>query len=599
MKKELFIFLLLQIFVFSNEINLKVKSNKVIFGEKEKVSGKIIINNLSNTEFKGILKAYLEYEIDKNSEVIQKQISVPPKSEIIISIDFKKNLGKYGHAFVGELYDEKNNLIAKSEDFFNICDNYWNISLIAPLGNIWQQWEKIDDGVMIPKKDKKWIEDLINNWRKEYYNGFEKFFWAPDDFIELTPDKEMWFSGQTRYMETKEGLKELIRIAHENGLKAITYAKRTGGGSFGIEMARRHPEWVWHHKGTLSVGRNVKQILEYDIPTKKFWQCWVPVNYNMNDRNVVKIGINELIESTKMFGWDGARWDGNFQVRSEIYDLEGKLIEKLNPEQVDSRNAENMKMTKEMISSVFPNFVYGYNWANEGSFLKINRELIELCKNGGLIMNEYINQADGVQHPQHKWIDFAILLVKDTELVKNWGGYYGPILGRLRGTVDETYKNIFAYAAGAHPYYYHEFGDFVTRYSAFIWDNSLRRIHNPENIMYIPDNVWWRNWVYERNINSKEKQLIIHLINPPEKPNVGDLKKELPKPIKDIQISIYPVLFLEGYKIVRIVRLNPKPIIRENVKFEFIENVYKFKIDELNMWNILVIQFQKEKGRKL
>jgi len=399
MKKGLFLFLLLQFFVFSESLGLTVKSQKMIFSEKEPISGKVILKNSSTSDFKGVLKVYLENEIDRKSEIIQKEIYIPVKGEIEVNIYFKKNLGKYGHALVGELYDDKGNLISKGEDFFNVCDNYWNVSLIAPFGFIWQQWEKIDDGVMIPKKDTKWIDDLINNLRKEYYNGFEKFFWAPDDFIDLTPEKDMWFSGQTRYMETKKGLIELIKKAHENGMKAITYAKLTGGGPVGIEMARRHPEWVWHYKGTLSVGRNVKQILEYDIPTKKFWQCWIPVDYNMNDKKVVEMGIKELIESARMFGWDGARWDGNFDVRSEIYDFEGNLIEKLSPDQVDSRNAENMRITKEMISKVFPEYVYGYNWANEGGCLKVNREVIELCRGGGLIMNEYINQADEYSIP--------------------------------------------------------------------------------------------------------------------------------------------------------------------------------------------------------
>ncbi len=87
-------------------------------------------------------------------------------------------------------------------------------------------------------------------------------------------------------------------------------------------------------------------------------------------------------------------------------------------------------------------------------------------------------------------------------------------------------------------------------------------------------------------------------LNPPEKPNVGDLKKEMPQIVKNIQISIYPILNLEGYKIARITRLNPKPIIKENLSFDFIEGVYKFKIDELNLWNIIVVELKKEKRRK-
>jgi len=596
--RNLFIFLFIFPFlVFSEGISLEVKSVKIIYGEKDSVSGIFIVKNDSSTEFKGILKAYIESEIDKKSEEVTKIILVKPKEKFDIKIEFK-NPGKYGHALTGELYSEDKKLISKNGDYFNVCDNYWNVSLIAPLGCIWQQWEKIDDGIMIPRKDFKWVDDILNNWRKEYYNGFEKFFWAPDDFIDLTPEKEMWFSGQTRYMETKKGLIELIRKAHENGMKAITYAKCTGGGSVGVEIARRNPEWVWNNNGVLSIGRAVKQIAEYDIPTKKHWQEWVAVDWNMNDKNVVKIGINELIESTKIFGWDGARWDGNFDVRREIYDLNGNLIEKLTPEQVDARNMENMRMTKEMISKFFPDFVYGYNWANSGSGLKPDRETIELCRNGGLIMNEYINQAHGVQHPLHKWTDFVQLLIDDTQKVKKWGGYYGPICGSLRGTVDETYKNIFIYASGAHPYYYHEFGDFVTRYSSFIWDNNLRKIQYPDTIINAPDKIWWKYWVYERDISDKEKQIIFHIVNPPSKQNVGEIGKNLPIPIENISINIFPVLNIKDYEIKRIVKLNPKLVSKEDIKFSFVEGVYKFEIPKLDLWNIIVVELSKKGGKK-
>ena len=596
MKKIFILFLFSYIFVFSQDLEFFVSSDKILYSENEPLRGKIKVKNKTDSIFNGYVKVYLENEIDNRSEEILKQIKVPPKEDFEIDIEFEKNQGKYGYAMVGELYNEKQEIILKKMDFFNVCDNYWNVSLVAHLGCIWQQWEKIDDNVMIPKKDFKWAENLINNWRKEYYNGFEKFFWAPDDFIELTPDEEMWFSGQTRYMETKNGLIELIKLAHKQGMKAITYAKRTGGGAVGIETARRNPEWIWHNKGTLNVGRGVREIKNFNIPTKKFWSEYIPVNYNMNDKNVVEIGIKELIESAKIFGWDGARWDGNFNVRSEIYDFEGNLIEKLSQDEVDERNKENMRITKEKILKVFPNYVFGYNWANEGSCLKINRELIELCKGGGLIMNEYINQADEVQHPLHKWIDFALLLVKDTQIVKNLGGYYGPILGRLKGTVDETYKNIFAYAAGANPYFYHEFGDFVTRYSAFIWDNNLRKIYEPETILLIPDNVWWKHWVYEREINSTTKQLIIHLINPPEKPYVGDLKKNFPEVIKNIEIKVYPIVNFKDYKVFRVVKLDPKQVSREIINFEEILDCYKFKIDQLSLWNIVIVEFKKTKG---
>ncbi len=412
----------------------------------------------------------------------------------------------------------------------------------------------------------------------------------------MVPTKDVWWSGQARYRESKTSLKMLIDKNHEQGVKAITYAKLTGGGTFGMEMARRHPEWIWQYSGTLAVDRNVKEIHDWDITTEKHWGGWVAVNYDINKKEVLDIGIKNLGDSVAVLGWDGARWDGNFDVNATTYDLEGKAVDQLTPDQVDARNAENMRYTKEYLTKKYPNFQYGYNWTQGNwrqTMATTPRESTELCRNGGLIMNEYINQADGVQHPLHKWEVYAASVADDVEAIKKLGGYYGPILGS-QNTADGKYTNIFAYAAGAHPYYQHLWGAFVTRNSAYIWDNALTRMHSPENTILAPSSIWWRNWVYERQIDKKNKQLIIHLINPPAKPTVGEGKKpeDVPPPLKNITISIMPTL-LDGWKPVRATSLSPEPMVKENIPVQTVENMYKLSVPEVALWNVLVIDMKK------
>lgn len=584
-------FTLVSLSLSEENFNFTIESKKIIYEPGEKIEAVVKIKNNTKEKKEVILKLWIESEIDEKTKDIVEKVELLPGEEKILNISFPYRLKKYGHAIVGQII--LNNQILKTcEDYFNICDNYWNVALIAPCGFIWQQF----DNKFNPKEDFNWVNDMIKKWRKEYYNGFEKFFWAEDDFLGLTPEREMWWSGQARYLETKKGLKKLIEEGHKNGMKAITYAKCTGGGPYGVEMARKHPEWVWHDKGTLCISRQVKKLAIWDITTEKHWGGWIPVDWNMNDPKVVEIGIKALINSTYMFGWDGARWDGNFDVRREIYDFDGNLIEKLTPEQVDERNAENMRKTKEMILKEHPKFVFGYNWANP---LPLNKETIELCKGGGLIMNEWINQSHGVQHPQHSWDKFIKLMCEDTQIVKKFGGYYGPILGSLQreSPLDEKYKNIFAYASGAHPYYFHYWGGFITRYSAFIWDNKLEKINKPKEILSIPENIWWENWVYERPVEKNKKQIIVHLINPPTKPNVGESKnpEDAPAPIKNAEIKISKTL-LGNWKLTRTVVISPEPFLKEDLKIEEIKGVYTLKIPEIVLWNILIINFEKRGG---
>ena len=574
-----------------------VHSAKVLYGTSEPIAGTVTVKNTGKVALTVAVHAWLVSEIDRANTPQQRMLTVAPAQTATADFKWSKGLAKYGHALKADV-SLNGATVAAGEDYFNVCDNFWNVAQILAIGYL---WEEFDGKTMMPSKDYAWADRHIKEMRDGYYNSFEHFFWAQDDFLGMVPTKPVWWSGQARYRESTDGLYALIQQAHANGIKATTYAKLTGGGTFGAEMARRHPEWVWQNGGTLSVERGVEALAKWDDPlAKNLSQSWVAVNYNMNDPKVVDIGIKSLIDSATLFGWDGARWDGNFDVSSSTYDLDGHPVDKLTADQVDARNAENMRRTKEAVSKAHPQFRYGYNWT-QGNWLQTMattpRESIELCRGGGLIMNEYINQAESVQHPLHRWDVYAPSVANDVEAIKKLGGYYGPILGSAN-TADGMYTNIFAYAAGAHPYYHHLWGAFMTRYSAFCWDDALTRIHTPENIVQVPSSVWWREWVFERPIDKKHKQLIIHLINPPAHQTVGEGKKpeDVPPPLKNIEVRVMPAL-LNGWVPVRATRLNAEPMLQEAVPVQATEGIYKMTVPEIKLWNILVIDLEQQGGR--
>lgn len=574
---------------------ISVQSSKILYDVGEPISGSVVVKNLTKTAQTVTVRAWLAWELNDTSKPMEAKLTIEPEKNATATFNFAKTPARYGHAFQVQVL-LNGQLIAGGEDYFNVCDNFWNVALIDGIG----------PGTGLEPGN-------IAHMRDDYYNSFEIMFWAPDDFLGLTPATDSWLSGQARYAEARSGvvdfphfgkvygLKDGIALAHRYGIKVVTYAKLTGGGTYGMEMARRHPEMVWQYGGTLSVIRAAESRARWDDRNaSNLPQGWLPVDYNMNDPKVVDIGIKSLADSATMFGWDGARWDGTFEVQSQVFDLEGKSIEKLTPEQVDARNAENMRRTKEYISKVHPRFVYGYNWTqgNWGQSLTSNpRESIELCRNGGLIMNEYINQAEGVQHPLHRWDVYGPSVVDDVERIKKLGGYYGPILGS-NNTADGEYTDIFAYAAGAHPYYHHLWGAFMTRYSAFCWDDALTRIHNPDDLVLAPNNVWWRNWVFERPLDKSHKQLIVHLINPPAKPTVGEGKTlaDAPPPLKDVPVTVFPSL-LNGWVPVKAMRLNPEPMLQQDVPIKQVEGLYQMTVPEIPLWNILVIDLEKKGGR--
>jgi hypothetical protein len=208
-------------------------------------------------------------------------------------------------------------------------------------------------------------------------------------------------------------------------------------------------------------------------------------------------------------------------------------------------------------------------------------------------MNEYINGAAAVQHPLHQWDVYGPSVADDVEAIKKLGGYYGPILSS-QDTPDGKYTNVFAYAAGAHPYYHHLWGDFVTRNSAFLWDNALTRVHAPEDMVLVSAGVWWRNWVSERPLDATHEELIIHLINPPAHPTVGASPKpeDMPPPLKGVEVRLLPG-GLSGWTPVDAWRLSPEPAVRESLPLSAAEGVYKCTVPEVDLWTILVINMRK------
>jgi hypothetical protein len=570
---------------------VSVRSQQVLYGLNEPVIGLVTVANDSKAPQQCTVTAWLEWDLDSRNKPQTATLTVAPGKTAVATFRWKGGLTEYGHALQAQV-SAGGGPVGAGEDYFNICDNFWNVALVDTIGYLDSAYDHPD---MMPKKDPSWMNYYIQEMRQGYYNCFEHFFWAPDDFLGLVPTEPVWWSGQTRYRESVVAIKLLIDKSHENGIKATTYAKGIGNGAFGVEMARRHPEWVGQSDGHLSVGSLVKLIHDWNDP-KDVGSDWVRVNYNMNDPAVVEVGIKSLSDSATFFGWDGARWDGNFDVSSAVYDLSGQLVERLTPDQADARNAANMRRTKDEISQAHPQFRYGYNWMQgnwQQAMATTPRESTELCRGGGMIMNEYINQAASVQHPLHQWDVYAPSVADDAEAVKRLGGYYEPILDSP-DTPDGKYTNVFAYAAGAHPYRRHLWGDFVTRNSAFIWDNALTRVHVPEDMVLVSAGVWWRNWVFERPLDATHQQLIIHLINPPAHPTVGASPKpqDMPPPLKDVEVRLLPG-GLDGWIPARAWVLGPDPAVREALPLQTVENVYQCTVPEVDLWDILVVDMKK------
>ena len=100
--------------------------------------------------------------------------------------------------------------------------------------------------------------------------------------------------------------------------------------------------------------------------------------------------------------------------------------------------------------------------------------------------------------------------------------------------------------------------------------------------------------MFERPLSARQKQLIVHLINPPAKPTVGEGKKreDLPPPVPRVDIKIFTAM-LDGFRPVRATCLSPEPARHEAVPIHEVEGAFAMAVPDVALWNILVIDLKK------
>lgn len=535
----------------------------------------------------------------------------------------------YGQALAVELLAD-GKVTATGGDVFSCADNVWSVG-IAGNHPIAFTAEHV--------KDLAGVEAAVERFRDHHINTFEKFFWAPDDFAEMTPDQPEWFSGQARYHENLERLKHLCAYGRQIGVLPTTYGKSVGSGSAARDFIRANPEMIYGYGGVMDFSPDTEDLARWNKDEKPYWQACYWANYNMNDPAVVQHGITEIINSTKQFGWAGVRFDGHFRARTGKQRVGDKIVD-FSPEMADAQTAANQKALKEQMRAVDPRYVYGYNFAEcdfHGRLIDNPRESLELCAGGGHIMDEYSKQNAGASHPFRKWTDYAHLLATSAEQVRRLGGHYFPMVFST-GAVGR-YQNIFTFAAGAHPNGMpgdHPYNAFATRYAELLWGENVRNLWNPCGLVIVEPGVLWEDYVRIQRLDKQRQRLIVHLINPPAHetatetqaavnelarrdrrkaelktaadkakttPDYSELEKlppvQLnPGPKAEIAVKLVRQALDDGpWKVSRALQLDPEtgkqtPLAADATDPYFIQ----FRVPEVKFWGVVVIELARKEN---
>ena len=511
-----------------------VRPHRVRYRRNQAGTIAVAVANPLGKPLAGRLLCEVIKELDDRRVLADKPVQVAAHGEAVVKIPYTNDGTEFGREVRATLYGAKGKVLDTKSEYFSVADNIFKV-YVGDTGYARRQ----APGPMCHFPI-SWTPEVERTWREKhpytYCNLWERFSWAPGEQMDLTPDTELWWSGQSIYRGSKTALRGQIKALQDRGVGVLSYVNQGASGTAGYEVYRQHPEWF----GT--PGQFDTQLLAtWDTKTyREAKGTWFAVWANWTVPEARQYAINELIGTKKMFGWDGFRWDcGQFEAPTH------------------EQNAQYLKEMKTKVRAVFPDTLFGYNVGMGAYGIQTNTDakayaakpdpaFAELCEGGGLIMNESTYAAYGKTHHLHKWEDFAQYLANTQEIVKRLGGYFNPFVLRRGGAkydIDKRYETVLQLAAGSHPYgifYYHAF---VTRYSALLWGDHVWKMREPEKSVRVTAkaDLWWRHQATTRTLSDDHVQYILHLVNPPYSEGIEENPKQIVRPpVTRVRITATP-----------------------------------------------------------
>jgi hypothetical protein len=500
-----------------------VTTDKIRYLPGDTLKGTAKVGVVGNKGAKGTLTLYLEHDVNIRDKVKELPVTLTDAAQ---TLNFEIPLPKreLGYALVAVFTSADGKDRSEAAEYFNIVTNFYRTAIHGGM--------VIRFGNSLLSRERQ--RDVITASRGKYQNCGEMFAWAEEDMVEMSPETDWWFSGQTCYHLSKQGLKDLIAAAHEQGYSCVTYGKFIMSGYLGWKTAYDYPNdhhGQYHYPVGMWEGVNVKSLDRFK--NKEFfpigfgpharggvfekpmgWQDFLPINPDATPR-MTRIAAEEMMRTVEMFGWDAVRWDGHPRGGGQCggegnYDYFAAL-----------RTQALVRYFKDIINAKYPNFQHGYNyyfvqgkpnsdWAVE------DHELDELCRGGGLVMNESIRNSAG---RPFEWIANNIQVEGD--ISRERGGLLLGISCDGESKRDEFVEAILYFAGGMRPMgsvsenaLINRYG---TRYSKYVFDENLRRLAKPEGLLKpaAETKVWWQPFVYETPREGNAEQLVVNLLNIP------------------------------------------------------------------------------------
>jgi len=514
----------------------EVSVDKIRYAPGDTLHGHATVCDVGGKGGHGTLTLYLEHDVNLRDKVKDIPVTLTRDPQVI-AFDVPLPARELGYALVAAYSSPDGADRSEAAEYFNITDNFFRVAIHGN-GITWENTKftgTVYGGAMSPAR----VREILTATRKSYHNCGEMFAWAEDDMLGMSQDTEWWFSGQTGYHPNKAGLRELIRLAHEQGIACSSYVAFCMDSYLGWKTAYDYPndnkaqydfpvgtwegvETAWLDRGMndeyvpFEMGpRNGKTLFAPSLSWDAFW----PITPD-NTPRMTRLTAEGVAHAVELFGWDGMRWDchprGGGQMGGGKWGNDGSY-----DYDAARRTQALMRYFKDIVTARYPKFRYGYNyllvqdtpdprWGTE------DFELDELCRGGGLLMNESIRNSAG---KPFEWI--ARNIAVEGDLCRERGAFLLGISCDAESDRDQLVEAVLYAAGGCRPQ--GRAADcalvnrYNTRYSRYTYDETLRRLEKPESVLKpaVATPLWWQPFVYETAREHGASQLVVNLLDVP------------------------------------------------------------------------------------
>ncbi len=402
----------------------------------------------------------------------------------------------------------------------------------------------------------------VRFWQQRHKIYWEFFSWAPGDIADLAPAEDPFPGGEGRFAyRSQETIRQQTAMIKSVGMWPVSYVNGTCWGDAGYRLFAQHPEWFLYDANgevaTYSMENRERYRHKDDVgfDPNTYSSIFFQAVLNHSLPEVQEYIARQFIKCGKEMGFAGVRLDVRYL---EVYpgerDFQGREIAKTY-EEADRISAAAVKNVKALVHKELPDFTFGYNYASPEETKDMPLTMKERCEGGAWMLDEIPCTYQEKTSPYHVWKTYVRRMVSWGDQVRKWGGVYDPFDFRRNGpngVADNIYSSIFRLICGGRDYSgwycnsrlpFGDLGAWATRFSEFFYSTNLEWLPEVKGEVEVQaaGPLWWQDMVYWGKSSDGRRELIVHLVNPPQADEVEENpRSEINPPVRDIRVTCAP-----------------------------------------------------------